>query len=43
MYSPSGSGATDYAEMAGYAPSEIGYAQVIVRDGNVTAVKKVVV
>lgn len=43
MYSPSGSFATDYAKMAGYAPSEIGYAQVIVRDGAISAVKKVVV
>ena len=43
MYSPSGSGATDYAEMAGYAPSEIGYAKVIVKDCNVVGVSKIVV
>ena len=43
MYSPSGPGATDYAEMAGYAPSEIGYAKVIVKDCNVVGVSKIVV
>lgn len=43
MYSLSGSGATDYAEMAGYAPSKIGYAKVIVKDCNVVGVSKVVV
>lgn len=43
MYMPSGSMATDYAEMAGYAPSEIGYVKLIVRDRNILDVQKIVV
>jgi hypothetical protein len=42
LYSTPGLGAVDYGEIAGYAPSEIGYAKVIVRGGNVIAVQKVV-
>lgn len=42
MYSPSGSYVTDYAEMVGYSPSEIGYVKVVVRNRNVIDVKKVV-
>lgn len=43
MYSPSGSYATDYAEMAGYAPSEIGFVKVIVKDRQIVEVQKTVV
>ena len=43
MYSPSGSGATDYAEMAGYSPSEIGFVKVIVEDKQIIDVQKTVV
>ena len=42
MYSPSGSYVTDYAEMVGYSPSEIGYVKVVVRNRNIIDVKKVV-
>ena len=43
MYSPSGSFATDYAEMAGYSPSEIGFVKVIVKDKQIVDVQKTVV
>ena len=43
MYSPSGSGATDYAEIAGYAPSEIGFVKVVVKDKQLVEVQKTVV
>lgn len=42
LYSKPGMGAVDYGEMAGYAPSEIGYAKMTVRGGQVVSVEKVV-
>ena len=35
--------AADYAEMAGYSPSEIGFVKVIVKDKQIVKVKKTVV
>ena len=42
LYSKPGLGSVDYGEMAGYAPSEIGYAKVNVRDARIASVEKVV-
>jgi hypothetical protein len=42
LYSKPGLGSVDYSEMAGFSPSEIGYAKVNVRDGQITSVDKVV-
>jgi len=42
LYSAPGSFAISYAEVAGYAPSEIGWLEVHVQDGNVVNVEKVV-
>ena len=35
--------AADYAEMAGYSPSEIGFVKVIVKDKQIVDVQKTVV
>lgn len=40
LYSKPGSQTIDYGEIAGYAPSEIGYARVIVRDRKIVEVRK---
>lgn len=42
LYSKSGLQTIDYGELAGYAPSEIGYAMVTVRDRMIKSVDKVV-
>lgn len=42
LYSKPGDGVTDYGELAGYSPSEIGFARVTVRDGAILKVEKVV-
>ena len=42
LYSKPGHGVTDYSEMAGYSPSEIGYALVRVKNGQIVAVEKVI-
>ena len=42
LYSKPGVGATDYGEMSGYSPSEIGYAKITVKDGRITKVDKIV-
>jgi hypothetical protein len=42
LYSKPGLGSVDYSEMAGFAPSEIGYAKVHVKNGSIQMVEKVV-
>lgn len=42
LYTPSGTYAVDYGEIAGYSPSEIGYALVTVKGKKITGVEKVV-
>lgn len=42
LYSKPGLGITDYGEMAGYAPAEIGYAKMVVENGVLQRVEKVI-